>query len=73
MSAIKFNVFGRVVQVELTANGWRSYYPGTDGKRRPASFIIPDFVHETELEQYLGDLFHESASPNNPEVLRLDS
>jgi hypothetical protein len=72
MPAIKFNVFGRLVQVEHTAEGWRSYYPGADGKRRPASFIIPDFIEEAELVQYLGDLFHESASPGNPEVLRLD-
>lgn len=71
MAAIQFNVFGRLVQVESTAQGWRSYYPGADGKRRPASFIIPDFIPEAELEQYLGDLFHESATPANPEVRRL--
>jgi hypothetical protein len=33
--------------------------------------VIPDFVTEDELGQYLFDLFHESASPSNGEVTRL--
>lgn len=71
MAAIRFNVFGRIVLIERKQNEWHAYYPGTDGKRRPASFVIPSFIEDGELEQFLGDLFHESASPNNPEVVRL--
>ena len=71
MAALRFNVFGRIVLIDRKQNEWHAYYPGTDGKRRPASFVIPSFIEDSELEQYLGDLFHESASPNNPEVVRL--
>lgn len=72
-ATIKFSVFGRIVLVEKTVDGWRTYYPGTDGKKRPADIVIPDFIAEGELEQYLGDLFHENATPKNAEVLRLPS
>jgi len=71
MNAIKFSIFGRIVLVEKGADGWRTYYPGTDGKKRPADFVIPDFVEDAELEQYLGDLFHEDARPGHNEVIRL--
>jgi hypothetical protein len=67
----KFNIFGRIVLVEKTAEGWRTYYPGTDGKRRPADFVIPDFVEDADLEQYLGDLFHEDARPGCHDVKRM--
>ncbi|MDB5909058.1 MAG: hypothetical protein JWP34_3172 [Massilia sp.] len=72
MSAIKFSVFGRLVLVEHTTDGWRAFYPGADGLRRPVDFIIPDFIEEAELEQYLGDLFHEAATPRHSEVQRLE-
>ncbi len=71
MASIKFNVFGCMVQVERALDGWRAYYPGTDGKKRPAGFVIPDEIEDNELEQYLGDLFHENARPGNAEVVRL--
>jgi hypothetical protein len=34
--------------------------------------VIPDFVEEHELAQFLEDLFHESASPHNGDVHRID-
>jgi hypothetical protein len=37
----------------------------------PAGFVIPDFIDEAELEQYLFDLFHESATPGNGDVRRI--
>ena len=40
-------------------------------KRRPAEFVVPDFVTEDEMAEYLRDLFHESASPQHPDVVRL--
>lgn len=71
MASIRFNVFGRIVLIEKRQNEWFAYYPSADGKRRPASFVIPSFIEDNELEQYLGEIFHEGASLNNPEVLRL--
>lgn len=36
--------------------------------RRPAPFVVPDFIAEHALAQYLADLFHESATPSNGDV-----
>ena len=66
----KFNVFGLIILVERSADAWRAYYPGNDGTKRPADFVIPNDIKDEELEQYLGDLFHENARPNKAEVAR---
>ena len=66
-----FDVFGRLLQIERHQNGWLALRPGNDGKRRPSSLAIPNFIQEHELVQYLTDIFHENASPRHPEVLRL--
>ncbi|MFZ6801343.1 DUF7661 family protein [Undibacterium sp. Di24W] len=70
MGQAKFKVFGLIVLVEKDADGWRVYYLGNDGKKRLADFVIPKDIEDNELEQYLGDLFHENARPNNAEVVR---
>lgn len=64
-------MFGREMSVERSARGWELYYAGTDGKRRPADVVIPSFVTEAELVQYLDDLFHEAATARHPAVRRL--
>jgi hypothetical protein len=76
---LRFKVFGMLVGVERApagratgqANGWDTYWLGNEGKRRPADFVVPDFVTEDELPEYLRDLFHESATPQHPDVVRL--
>ena len=67
----RFNVFGRIVEVRREGALWQAYRVGMDGKRMPAGFVIPDFVAEDELAQFLEDLFHESASPHNGDVHRI--
>ncbi|MCC2673508.1 MAG: hypothetical protein K0R58_455 [Ramlibacter sp.] len=69
--ALRFNVFGRIVAVERKGSVWQAYSVGADGKRSPAAFVIPDFIEEPEMEQYLFDLFHESATPGNGDVKRI--
>ena len=71
MNAIRFNVFGRILAIEKQGPQWRAFLVGADGKRAPAGVVIPEFVEEAELEQYLFDLFHESATPGNGDVRRL--
>jgi hypothetical protein len=66
--SLRFDVFGRRIDVERTANGWVALVPGTDGKRRPAQIAIPSELKAEEIGQYLGDLFHESATPRHPNV-----
>ena len=71
MRVLRFNVFGTFVSIEATASGWQAYLLGPDGKRRPADFVVPDFIPEEGLGQYLADLFHEAATPTNGDVKRV--
>lgn len=71
MRSHRFNVFGHVYLVRREAGVWRAFAIGADGKRSPAGFVVPDFVEDHELEQYLSDLFHESATPGNGDVRRI--
>jgi hypothetical protein len=73
MGSINISVFGRLITVEKTHDGWAVFYPGADGKRRPAEdIVVPDFVADSELEDYLSDLCHEWASEKHPTVRRLE-
>ncbi len=73
MKSIKFDVYGRLVTVEKTDSSWAVFYPGADGKRHPAEdIIIPAFISEAGLENYLSDLCHEWATDIHPNVCRLD-
>jgi len=70
---IVFDVFGRAMMVERSAAGWKLFSLGADGKRSPAEVPIPDFVAEGEIEQYLGDIYHEAATPRHASVRRISS
>ena len=63
-------IFGRRLLVERTADGWQTFVPGDDGKRRPSpGVVIPSFVvTDDELLRYLADLWHESALPDRQTV-----
>lgn len=39
--AFKFNVSGTRVLIERCGGQWAAFYPGSDGKHRPADFAIP--------------------------------
>jgi hypothetical protein len=69
---LRFDVFGRRVDVVRRGDGWTAFYPGTDGKRRAARDItIPPDVDAAALQQYLDDLRHEWATPEHPAVIQL--
>ncbi len=73
MKTLKFDVFGRDVLVIWGARGWEVYYPGDDGKRRPAGDIrLPPNLPEAELARHLDDLCHEWARPGHDRVKLLD-
>jgi len=68
---LMFDVFGRNVLVEKTESGWVAFYLGSEGKRRHANNIfIPSNIPESEIQRYLGDLCHEWASEQHPDVRR---
>jgi len=69
---MKFEVFGKELIVERKGSGW-VVFQSAEGKRWPVrDLVIPDFVTELDLSRYLADLFHESASPEHPDVRRVD-
>lgn len=65
---LKFEVFGRRIDVERKEGQWRAYIPGVDGKRRPANIPISSDLDASGIAQYFDDLFHESASAKYPSV-----
>ncbi|HWT35015.1 MAG TPA: hypothetical protein VN289_01975 [Paraburkholderia sp.] len=67
----RFDVFGRIVAIADIDGEWVAFYLGQDGKRRRADFPVPRFIERDELAQYLGDLFHEDATPARPSVVPL--
>jgi len=71
MAERRFNVFGTVVVIAGAPGAWQALYPGADGKRRAADFIVPHDVAEHELAEYLADLFHENATPKHASVEQL--
>ena len=66
-----FDVFGKRMLVERSDDGWRLFSLGVDGKHSPVHVSIPASVKETELEQYLDDVFHEAATAHHPCVRRI--
>lgn len=67
-----FDVFGRRIGVQRTGDRWRVVLVGEDGKHRAApGVVIPPSVPEAELARYLADVFHESATPERPDVVRV--
>ena len=71
MKEQRFNVFGRIFAIRRLDGIWSAQAIGADGKRSPAGFVIPDFIEDAELEQYLFDLFHENAVPGQGDIRRL--
>ncbi len=66
---IKLNVYGKIVSVQKSDQGWEIFFLGNDGKRRIANdLVIPSFITEEEIEGYLSDLCHEWATDKNPDV-----
>ena len=73
MSRLTLDVFGKRVWVERDSAGWKVWYVGPEGKRRPASDIrVPASLGDHEVAQYIADLCHEWATERHPEVRRLD-
>ena len=71
MAFLRFNVFGRIFAVRRDGESWQVYAVGSDGKLGHAGFEIPSFIADHELEQYLADIFHESARPGMGDVRRI--
>jgi hypothetical protein len=71
LKQLRFNIFGTLIGITRSDEGWRAFYLGADGKRRPADFVVPVDVAEDELCEYLADLYHENATPRNSTAVQL--
>ena len=70
-NSVTLDVFGKRMVVERDDGTWRTYLVGSDGKRSDVFIAIPESMQATELAQYFDDIFHESATPQRPAVVRL--
>ena len=71
--SIKLDVFGKLVLAIHTNDGWEMFYLSEGGKRRLATEIfVPNFVKETEIENYIEDICHEWATEQHQSVRRLN-
>ncbi|MCG8565836.1 MAG: hypothetical protein MI747_12215 [Desulfobacterales bacterium] len=70
---MRFQVFGRTMDIQRMNHRWQVYLLGQDGKRRLLhEVLIPSHVPDHELETYLEDLLHEWASPGKDQVIKLE-
>jgi hypothetical protein len=68
MTIREVEIYGRRLLVERTADGWQTFLPGDDGKRRPGGSVPAFVVSDDDLLKYLADLWHESARPDRQTV-----
>lgn len=69
---LHFDVFGRRIGVTRALGEWSAVYLGTEGKGREARDVaIPPWIEKDDIGRFLADLFHESASPEHPDVIAL--
>ena len=70
---MRFDIFGKKqLEVVRRSGRWVAFYVGNNGLKRMATDIcIPDALSESELEGYIADVFHEWATPECGEVIRL--
>jgi hypothetical protein len=71
MKEFRFNIFDALIAVTGAEGAWQAFFLGADGKRRPADFIVPGDFAESELCEYLADLYHENATPRNAKAVQL--
>jgi hypothetical protein len=70
---MKFDVFGKkLVEVSRIDGAWQAFYVGNEGKKREAKdIVIPSSIAESDIKEYIADLFHELATVSNSEVKTL--
>ena len=70
---MKLNVFGKMIEIVRVHAGWKAFYFGNEGKKRPANdIVLPAHLKEADLVEYIADLCHEWASPANGVVRKLE-
>jgi hypothetical protein len=65
------DVYGKHMLGEWVDGTWQTCVLGSDGKRSLVEVPIPASLTDDELAQYFDDLYHETATPLHPSVVRL--
>ena len=70
---MKFDIYGRKILEVVRRDGeWLAFYPGSGGvKRKADDIVILAHVSEAELKEYIGDVFHEWATPEQSDIRRM--
>jgi hypothetical protein len=69
---MRFDGYGQPMGAERRDGAWRLYVLSDDGKRRAVHDVaVPPDLEASELLTWLADIYHESASPRHPDVVRL--
>lgn len=70
---MKFDIFGKkILEVVRSNDQWLAFYCGNGGVKRKADDIrIPASLEESELDDYIGDVFHEWATSDRNNVKRI--
>jgi hypothetical protein len=72
MTRLRFDAYGRMLEIERSEAGWDAFDVGYDGKRRRADAVLmPSALAEEDVARWLADLCHESATARHPTVRRL--
>ncbi|BDH46910.1 hypothetical protein TUM12370_29540 [Salmonella enterica subsp. enterica serovar Choleraesuis] len=69
-----YNVFGRHIGVKRKGQRWQAFRVDLNERKysRLYDITLPDELREQEIAGWLGDIFHEYASPRHPEVIRIE-
>lgn len=69
-----FKVFGRYIGVKPVGQGWQVFRVDMSERKysRLYEIIIPDDLEEGEIADWLADIYHEAASPQHPDVVRVE-
>ena len=69
-----YNVFGRLVGVKRDGDRWLLFNVNRNESKysRIYDVIIPDSLSEDEIPRWLDDIYHETASAEYPEVVRVE-
>lgn len=68
---MKFDVFGKIIEVCRRDNRWQVFYLGEGKKRLARDINIPSEIPENELANFLADLLHEYATIDNNKVTKI--
>lgn len=69
---VKINAYGRLLEIIKENEHWSIYVLGEGKKSLAKDIIIPPTYNEQEALEYLADMLHEAATPQNPDIKIVD-